>query len=46
MTVIYKRIKCIQAGYEYLEIPYTTFDKKDTYKKLIDDKIFNIINKE
>ena len=42
----YKRIKCIQEGYEYLEIPYTAFDKKDTYKKLINDKIFNIINKE
>ena len=41
----YKRIKCIQAGYEYLEIPYTAFDKKDTYKKLIDDKIKNILDK-
>ena len=41
----YKRIKCIQAGYEYLEIPYTAFDKKETYKKLIDNKIKNILDK-
>ena len=41
----YKRIKCIQIGYEYLEIPYTAFDKKETYKKLIDDKIKNILDK-
>ena len=40
----YKRIKCIQAGYEYLEIPYTAFDKKETYKKLIDNKIKEILN--
>ena len=38
----YKRIKCIQAGYEYLEIPYTAFDKEETYKKLINDKIMNL----
>ena len=41
----YKRIKCIQAGYYYLEIPYTAFDKKETYKKLIDDKIKNKLDK-
>ena len=41
----YKRIKCIQAGYEYLEIPYTAFDKKETYKNLIDNKIKEILNK-
>ena len=41
----YKRIKCIQAGYEYLEIPYTAFDKKETYKKLIDYKIKEILEK-
>lgn len=35
----YKRIKCMQAGYEYLEIPYTAFDKKETYKILINNKI-------
>lgn len=39
----YKRIRCIQSGYEYLEIPYTAFDNKDTYKKLIDDKIKEIL---
>ena len=38
----YKRIKCIQAGYKYLEIPYTAFDKKETYKKLINDKIISL----
>ena len=41
----YKRIKCIQAGYEYLEIPYTSFNKKETYKKLINNKIKNILDK-
>ena len=40
----YKRIKCTQAGYEYLEIPYTAFNKKDSYKKLIDNKIKEILN--
>ena len=39
----YKRIKCMQAGYEYLEIPYTAFDKKETYKDLIDNKIKEIL---
>ena len=39
----YKRIKCIQAGYEYLEISYTAFDKKETYKKIIDNKIKEIL---
>ena len=41
----YKKIYAIQNGYYYLEIPYTTFDSKDTYKKLIDDKIKEILNK-
>lgn len=41
----YKRICAIQDGYNYLEIPYTAFDSKDTYKKLIDDKIKEILNK-
>ena len=41
----YKRIKCIQAGYEYLEIPYTAFDKNNTYKNLIDNKIKEILDK-
>ena len=40
----YKRIKCIQSGCEYLEIPYTAFDKKETYKKLIDNKIKEILD--
>ena len=40
----YKRIKCIQVGYEYLEIPYTAFDKKETYKNLIDNKIKEILD--
>lgn len=35
----YKRIKCKQVGYEYLEIPYSAFDKKETYKTLINNKI-------
>ena len=39
----YKRIKCIQSGYEYLEIPYWAFDNNDTYKKLIDNKIEEIL---
>lgn len=38
----YKRIYAIQNGYHYLEIPYTAFDKQETYKKLIDDKINEI----
>lgn len=42
----YKRIKCIQGGYEYLEIPYTAFDKKETYKKLIDNKIKEMVDKQ
>ena len=42
----YKRIKCIQVGYEYLEIPYTAFDKEETYKKIIDNKIREILEKE
>ena len=39
----YKRIKCIQVGYEYLELPHTAFDKKETYKNLIDNKIKEIL---
>ena len=42
----YKRIKCKQAGYEYLEIPYTAFDKKETYKQMINNKIKNILEEE
>ena len=40
----YKKEQCIQAGYKYLEIPYTAFNKKDSYKKLIDNKIKEILN--
>lgn len=42
----YKRIKCIQTGYYYLELPYTLFDKEETYKKIIDNKIREILEKE
>lgn len=42
----YKKEQCIQAGYEYLEIPYTAFDKKETYKNLIDNKIKEILNRK
>ena len=38
----YKRIYAIQHRYHYLEIPYTTFNKQETYKKLIDNKINEI----
>ena len=37
----YKKEKCLELGYEYLEIPYTAFNKEETYKILIDDKITN-----
>ena len=40
----HKKDYCTQAGYEYLEIPYTAFNKKDSYKKLIDNKIKEILN--
>ena len=42
----YKRIKCVQAGYYYLELPYTSFNKQETYKKLIDNKIKGILGKK
>lgn len=42
----YKRVYAIQNMYEYLEIPYWAInDKKDTYKKMIDNKIKEILNK-
>ena len=41
----YKKDYCIQMDYEYLEIPYTAFDKKETYKKLINNKIKEILDK-
>jgi hypothetical protein len=41
----YKRIKAIQQGYSYLEIPYWTFDKEDVWKQSINNKI-NFIKKK
>ena len=40
----YKRDYALSKGYFYLEIPYWTDDKEKTWKKLIDDKINEIIN--
>lgn len=40
----YKKQYALEKGYEYLEIPYWTDDKEETYKKLIDKKISEIIN--
>ena len=42
----YKRIKCKQANYEYLEIPYYAFigKNKNLYKELINNKINEILN--
>ena len=42
----YKRIFVKSQGYFYLEIPYWTDDKKYTWKQLINDNIFNIIDSE
>ena len=39
----YKRIYAKHMGYEYIEIPYTVFDKKETYKQMIDNKIKEIL---
>jgi len=41
----FKRNYVLEHGYFYLELPYWTFDKEDTYKNLIDEKI-NIIKKK
>ena len=38
----YKRIFAKSQGYYYLEIPYWTDDKNETWKKLINDKINEI----
>ena len=38
----FKRDYAISHGYFYLEIPYYTDDKLETYKKLIDNKINEI----
>ena len=40
----YKKAYAEQCGYEYLEIPYTAFDKKETYKQMIDEKIEEILH--
>ena len=40
----YKRFIAHCNGYYYLEIPYWT-EKDESYKRLIDYKIFRIINK-
>ena len=42
----YKRIKCKQLGYEYLEIPYWLFNKNKEYKRVIDNKIQKILSME
>ena len=39
----YKRIYAKSKGYYYLEIPYWTNDKDNTYEKLIDDKINEVL---
>ena len=40
----YKKAYAEHCGYEYLEIPYTAFDKNETYKQMIDDKIEEILH--
>jgi len=40
----YKRMYAKSKGYHYLEIPYWTDDKDETWKKLINDKISEISN--
>ena len=40
----YKNYFALSQGYFYLEIPYWTDDSEETWKKLIDDKINEIIN--
>ena len=49
MQKVRDRYKCIFAksqGYFYLEIPYWTDNKDETWKKLIDDNIEQILSKE
>lgn len=41
----YKKEQCVQMGYEYLELSYIGFDKEETYKKLINNKIKEILEK-
>jgi hypothetical protein len=42
----YKRVYAKSQEYNYLEIPYWTDDKDKTWKKLIDDKISEILIKD
>ena len=42
----YKKASAEHYGYEYLELPYTVFDKNEVYKQMIDDKIKEILNNE
>ena len=42
----YKKIKAIQQGYFYLEIPYWTDDKDETWKQLINNKLKEILYKK
>lgn len=41
----YKKQYALDCGYDYLEIPYYT-ETDDDYKKIIDEKIFHIIQKQ
>jgi hypothetical protein len=41
----YKRMYAKKQGYIYIEIPYWTDNRKESWKKLIDDKIKEILNK-
>lgn len=41
----YKKEQCIQFGYEYLELPYWSFKNEKQFKKLIDNKISDIVDK-
>ena len=40
----YKKAYAEHYGYEYIEIPYTAFDKNETYKQMIDNKIEEILH--
>ena len=40
----YKKAYAEHHGYYYLEIPYTAYNKKETYKQMIDDKIEEILH--
>lgn len=40
----YKKAYAEHYGYDYLEIPYTAFDKNEIYKQMIDEKIEEILH--